>query len=137
LSIQLALAYLGTARIDTARRIKGSREGVVVPLVRLGRDDIRMRVQQKRRQRALRPRPLDKHQRLTGDQLESLRFKPDGFSLRGDKGSGFGVVRERLRRVYAEVLLKARHGGCGLGGGEAAGFHGGERRGQKEKGEMR
>lgn len=110
---------------------------MVVPLVRFERDDIGMRIQQNRRQRVLPPAPLDKHQRLTRDQLEGLRFKPDGLSLRGDEGSGFGVVGGRLRRVYAEVLLKARHGGCSLGGGEAAGFHGGERRGKEEEDEMR
>lgn len=110
---------------------------MVVPLVRFRGDDISMRVQQKRRQRAIPSRPLDKHQRLTSDQLESLRFKADVFSLRGDEGGGFGVVGGRLRRVYAEVLLKARNGSCGLGGGEATGFDGGERRGQEKEREMR
>lgn len=116
---------LRAAGVDaTGRLVDSSGEGRMIPLVRLRRHDVGVGVEEYRGERWPPPGPQQQQQGLPSDELQRARPEPGLGGLVPEEGHGRGVVRRRLRRVDAEVLLEpgdrigVRRRGGRRGGGE-------------------
>ena len=82
----------------------------MVPLLPLRRHDVGVGVEEYRGQRRPPPGPPQQQKRLPSGELQRARLEAGLGGLAPEEGHGRGVVRRRLRRVDAEVLLEPGDG---------------------------